>query len=171
LPGVSNSDIKNAGKPFSNPTPKMLLGTAVHNYLLEPEKYNHENIEIVKPVAVAIKKKLGNLWQYLEPEVCITCLMVANGMALQYRMRADLHIMNQIVIDIKISKVPLSVSVKRFGYDDQLTGYCLGTGAKVGMIVRGNPDKPQDEPEVYIVKQNPAFWENEILKRGTPFKP
>ena len=170
LGGLSHSDIKNAGKPFTAPTQKMLLGTAVHNYLLEPEKYNHENIDVVKPAAIAIKKKIGPLWQYLRPEVCVTCTMVTNGMMIRYRGRADLNIPEQLIIDIKVSEVPLFVSVKRFGYDEQGTGYCLGFGARVGMIIRVNPKRPDDEPEIYIVKQNPAWWENQILSKGIPYE-
>jgi hypothetical protein len=174
MPGLSHSDIKNNGVPKTFPTPKMQLGTAVHNYLLEPEKYNHENIHIVKPAAIALKKQIGEMWRHMIPETVVLCTLVHNGMALQVRYRVDLGILNRIVIDIKVSPVPLSVSIKRYGYDDQLNGYRIGFNGQLAILIRVDPTtcgKPGIEPttETYLVPPSNQFWEYTTVKYGKPW--
>lgn len=144
----------------------MMLGTNVHQYLLEPHLYNHENINIVKPAAMKIKETVGVLWQYLKPELTVTCLMVHNGFGMMYKGRMDLGIVGRVCIDIKVSKVPLAVSIPRFGYDDQQNGYRIGFDTKIALIIRINPDTL--EIETYNVPISNAWWEYQIVQRGKP---
>lgn len=173
LPGVSHSDIKNEGKSFSAATAHMQLGTHVHNYLLEPEKYNHDNISIVRPAAIAVKNKLGVLWQYLQPEVTVLSDFIHNGFVMRQRSRIDLGIPDRLVVDIKVSKVPLGVSIPRFGYDHQLNGYRCSFGAKIALLLRIDPDtcgRPGIEPliEIYNVPPSTQWWDWQIVQRGKP---
>lgn len=166
LPGWSHSKIKSEGRPFKTPTIKMEIGTKVHQYLLEPYLYNHDDEHIVKPVAKAIRNKLGMLWKYLEPELAFTADFIHNDFRLPYQGRADLSIVGKIVVDIKITEQPISKGVEYFGYDNAISGYCKALGAKVGLIVAGNPKTGQ--VSIYNVPIKTDWWEYQIVEKGEP---
>lgn len=171
LPGWSHSLIKSDGKEWKAPTQKMLLGTSVHEYLLEPDKYNRDNIDIVRPIAIAIKNKLGMvLLKHLQPEIMVTADFIHNGFGMAYKGRLDLCIPGRLVIDIKVSDVPLKIGIARFGYDDQQNGYIASVGAKIGLILRIAPSScgPGKTPviEIYNVPINTQWWEWQIVHRG-----
>lgn len=164
LPGWSHSKIRNDGKPFKPPTRKMEIGTKVHNYLLEPHLYNHDDEEIVKPIAAKIRQTIGALWKYLQPELAVCAEFVYNGFILQYHGRGDLVIPKRLVIDIKITEQPISKGIQHFGYDNAISGYCAGFEAPVGLIVQGNPKTK--EVFIYNVPLTFDWWEEQIITKG-----
>lgn len=165
LPGTSHSDIKSNGTKITV-TKKMLLGTRVHNYLLTPDAYDYDDIGIVRPVAMKLKEKLGPLLQYAKPEVSGNAYFVYGQWRLLVRFRCDLLITPQLQVDIKVSDVPLAVSIPKFGYDDQQNGYQIGFGVKRSLIVRISP-KTKDI-ETYMVPFSEQFWKMSIMEKGEP---
>lgn len=163
LPGLSYSGIKNGDFV---PTKKMMLGTAVHNYILEPAQYNGANRELVIPIARVIMGQIGELINHMQTEVSVTCNMIHDGLSMQYKGRVDMIRPGKLVIDLKISEIPLGKSIEHFGYGDQLTGYCLATGTPVGIIIRVCPKTLKTEKA--MIRQNPGFWERQIVKFGIP---
>lgn len=168
LPGYSFSSIKGFSGP---PTAKMQLGTDVHNYLLTPEQYDHRNRELVLPIATALRKQLGVLVDKMLPESIVTADFVCNGFKLPYKGRLDLHIPGRLIIDIKVSDVPLSVSCPRFGYDDQQSGYAIGGECKIALLVRISPVSVKKKRPIVEIKNVPIttlWWENQIVQKGEP---
>lgn len=163
LPGLSYSGIK---KGDFVPTKKMMLGTAVHNYILEPAKYNGANRELVVPIARVLLAQIGELVNHMQTELSVTCNMENEGLSMQYKGRIDMIRPGKLIIDLKISEIPLGRSIDHFGYNEQLTGYCLATNTPVGIIVRVCPKTLKTEKA--MVRQNQAFWERQILKYGVP---
>ena len=142
IPGYSYSKIKaDTSKVPDQPTAKMSLGTKVHNYILEPSKYDHEDRELIKPMAVSVMGAIGNLAPYLESELAVTCNMMhtTEGFVLPYKGRIDLCRVGGIVVDLKVSKMPLLKSIPFFGYDRQLSGYALAAGCNIAVIIRVCP--------------------------------
>lgn len=163
LPGLSYSGIKNGDFV---PTKKMMLGTAVHNYILEPDKYNGANRDVVVPIARVILSQLGELSKHMQTELSVTCNMEYSGLSMQYKGRIDMIRPGRLLIDLKISEIPLGRSIDHFGYGDQLTGYCLATRTPVGIIIRVCPKTLKTEKA--MIRQNPAFWERQVTKYGIP---
>lgn len=166
IPGTSYSDIKNEGKEFKAPSQKMQLGTNVHNYLLTPQEYMQEDARIVKPIALALKNQLGDLLPYLWPELVVTCNFVQSGFNMLYRGRIDLGIPDRLVIDIKVTEMPIRKGIEYFGYDRQQSGYAIGIGAKVALIVAINPKTLRIEIVNIPIKSD--WWENQIIQKGEP---
>jgi hypothetical protein len=148
------------------PTVNMQLGTRVHNFLLEPDKYDWQQTEIVRPMAAAIREVLGSALACMDKEIAFTCNMHHNGLVLPYKGRADLLKAGRIVIDLKILAGSIQPAVERFGYDRQISGYCLATGATVGLIVSYN--KAKKKVETKLIKPSADFWEYTICERGMP---
>lgn len=166
MPGVSYSAIKNEGVDKFMPTKRMELGTRVHNYLLDPKEYNYEDLELVKKIATRLKERIGNLIEYLLPELAVTCNFIYQDFNMLFKGRIDLGIPNRLVIDIKVSENSLSRTVNYFGYDKQLTGYSLAINARVALIININPKTLAIT--IYNVPFAKEWWQNEILKRGEP---
>ena len=165
LPGISFSGIKSEGE-FMSPTKKMVLGTKVHNYLLEPEKYDHEDIEIIKPLAMAIKNRIGPLFRYLTPEMAVLADFVHEGMRMKFKGRGDLVYPGKILIDVKVSEMPLAKAMQFFNYPSQTSGYALGFGCPVALIAQVNPKTKQTT--LYNVPIITEWWEKQILRYGEP---
>jgi len=163
LPGYSYSSFK---KGNFKPTEKMKLGTYVHQYLLEPEKYNHENRDVVDPIANALINDLGPMLPFLDAELSVTCDFEHDGYVMPYRGRVDLVRSGAIVIDLKISEIPLNRSIDFFGYAEQLTGYCLALNCDTGLIIRANPKTLKIEKAT--IRKNPQWWERKVLAHGIP---
>lgn len=169
LPGWSHSKIKNDGKPFTSPSKKMQIGTKVHQYLLEPHLYMHDDEEIVKPIAQKIRSFIGPLWKHLEPELAVQAEFEHDGFILPYHGRGDLVIPGRLVIDIKVTEQPISKGIEYFGYDNAISGYCRGFDAPVGLIVTGNPSKKRlGEVFIYNVPIKDDWWEYQIVQKGEP---
>lgn len=163
LPGLSYSGIKNGDFV---PTKKMMLGTAVHNYILEPANYNGAFRELVVPVARVVMGQIGELINHMATEVSVTCDMLHDGLSMAYKGRIDMIRPGKLIIDLKVSETPLGRSIEHFGYGEQLSGYCLATDTPVGIIIRVCPKTLKTEKA--MIRQNPGFWERQVSKFGIP---
>lgn len=166
LPGHSFSSIKNEGVEFSAPSKKMILGTHVHNYLLESEKYTYEDIEIVRPVAMELKRVIGPLFTHLLPEVAVTAEFLFEGLVMSYKGRGDLVFPGHVLIDIKVSEMPLHKSLEYFRYDRQVSGYAKGFDCRAAFIIQINPKTKK--VTIYNVPLSFDWWEKQVLRLGIP---
>lgn len=142
----------------------MMLGTAVHNYLLEPEKFDWKDADRVKPMAAALSKYLGDSYKYLQKEVAFTADFEHNGLVMPYKGRFDLGLPGTLIVDLKIMAGDLAPAVKYFGYDMQISGYCIGTNTPLGLIIAFNKKKKIIETQ--IIKPCLQFWEYQVCTRG-----
>jgi hypothetical protein len=165
MKGTSYSSIKGFE---GEPTEGMKLGTRVHAYLNEPDKYDWQQADIVVPVATQLRAYLGDSFHYLEKEVAFTSNFIHNGMKLAYKGRADMMKAGRIIVDLKVLAGPLPAAIIRFGYERQISGYCLATSAKMGLIVAWN--KLQKKVEVRAIKPDAAFWEYQTVRMGEPLE-
>ncbi len=166
LPGWSHSGLKNEDLEWKPPTKKMELGVKVHNYLLKPEEYNYEDIDTVKPLALSIKNRIGPLFDLLRKEVAITADFIYSGFVMQYKGRFDLGLEGLIVIDPKISDIPLSRSIAYFNYDRPMSGYAIAIGAPSALLASVNPKTKKTELMQIPISQ--VWWHEQILKKGEP---
>jgi hypothetical protein len=164
--GYSYSSIKNSDTEPFKATYKMQIGTEVHNYLLEPHTYKHERRELIVPIAQAAYDVLGGVLPFVDTELSVTADFEHEGFTMPYRGRIDMVRCGKVVVDLKISEMPLAKSIQYFGYDKQLTGYCLATQCKVGIIIRVNPKTRHTER--VVIKQDVAWWEQKVLELGIP---
>jgi hypothetical protein len=160
MPGVSYSSIKGFEGP---PSAGMSLGTKVHHYILEPEKYVWEDVAQVKMIAAALRQYLGDAIDYLRPEVAVTADFIHNGLVMPYKGKIDLLKAGRLVVDLKVLSGPLQPAIQRFGYDKQLSGYCLATSSPMGLIVSFN--KPKKIVETAIIKPDAEWWEYQVASR------
>ena len=165
LPGWSHSGIKNEGRTIV-PTKKMRLGTLVHQYVNEPDIYNGESSDIVVPVGNLIKREVGPLFHYLTPEFVVLADFIHNGFLLKYKGRIDLGIVDRIVIDIKVTEQPIEKGMEYFHYENPMSGYAAGIGAKAALIVAAHPK--QKKVELKNVPITQSWWEYQITQKGEP---
>lgn len=163
LPGTSFSGIKGFE---GDPTPGMRLGTRVHAYLNEPKKYDWQQAALVTPIAKELRAYLGESFKYLEKEIAFTADFMHNGMLLKYKGRADMLKIGRLVVDIKVLSGSLTAAIERFGYARQVSGYCLATGAVLGLIVAYN--KQKQKVEVKSIKPSADWWEYQCVRLGEP---
>lgn len=167
LPGYSYSGICSEGRTkIESPTKKMQLGTKVGQYLLDPLAYDYSDIEIVRPLALHLNKFLGKLMKYCEAELAVTCNMVLDGISMPYKGRADLGIVDRLVIDIKVTEMPLHKFIDFFRSDRQVSGYCYALNADLGFIVAINP-----KTKLITTKQitiDDEWWHYQISRKGEP---
>lgn len=164
FPGMSYSDIKNDGKKII-PTAKMRLGTLVDAYVFEPATYNYEQFELVRPIANRIVTDLGPLIKLGRRQLAVTCTMVHQGFYLYYRGRPDLEV-GKIIIDLKVSELPILAAINHFRYDRQVNGYAIPLGSKGSLIYSINPKTLQVQKQA--VTNNVTWWEQQVLKYGKP---
>jgi hypothetical protein len=165
MPGTSFSGIKG----FEGaPTPGMQLGTRVHNYLNEPETYDWQQPDMVLPIAKALRAYLGDAFTALEKEVAFTCDFLHNGLSMGYKGRADMLKVGRLVVDIKVLAGPLESAIERFGYANQVSGYCFGTSSPMGLIIAYN--KLKKKVEVKAIKPDVSFWEYQVVRLGEPME-
>lgn len=164
MPGLSYSGIKNEDTEFFKPSTKMQLGTSVHDYLLTPAKYNHDNNRLVKPIVSTLTGILKPVLTYLQPELAITADFCQEGFIMPYKGRIDLCIPGKLVIDIKVTELDINKTRTFFGYDNQLSGYALGIGAAKAFIISIHPKTLQTQ--ITNIPITPFWWEQEVKKRG-----
>lgn len=154
-----------AGKTAKPPTKKMELGTLVHNYLLEPHKYQHVDFK-VKKIAASLKSVIGDtLMRYLEPEIAATADFQYEGFTMPWKGRADLAIPGKLIIDLKvINGATIYSTLDYFGYPNQLTGYCLGFDCSTAIIVAYST--LSKGCEVVPIKQNTTWWKEQVVLNG-----
>jgi len=162
LPGTSFSSLKGEIPVSAG----MALGSRVHAYINEPDKYDWQQVDIVKPIAATLRAVVGDAFKYLEKEVAFTCDMEHNGLVLTYRGRADMLKVGRIVIDLKVLAGSLESACSRFGYVDQISGYCLPTNCDRGLIIAYN--KSTKKVETKLIKPTPGFWEYTVARLGRP---
>lgn len=160
LPGISYSTIKHNGKTIEA-TPKMRLGTKVHNYLLTPAEYDHSDADIVKPLARELQNVLGDLLRFLLPELAVTAMFEADGRKMPYKGRIDLCVPGRIVIDIKVTE---KLDIAYFGYDCQLTGYARALRAPIAVIVAIHPKTKKTT--VVRIDMRDDWWDYQIYNLG-----
>lgn len=165
MPGTSYSSLK---QTVFVPSDGMKLGTRVHNYILEPEKFDWQQTEIVKPMAAAIREILGESIKYLSKEIAFTADFIYDGMRMPYKGRVDMLRIGRIVIDLKILAGSIEPAIGRFGYDKQVSGYCLGTGCPTGLIIAYN--KATKKIETKMIKPDATFWNYTTVTKGVPFE-
>lgn len=168
LEGISYSTISAKWAAGANPAPtqKMQIGTLVHNYLLEPSKYIHNNPHHKQIVIMAreVKSILGAAFDGFECEVGVTADFFHEGFTMAYKGRIDMVKLGRIVLDLKVSEVPLNQSVPYFGYDRQLSGYSLATDARLQMIIKINPKTNKIEFKQLPISAD--WWQTQVLKYG-----
>lgn len=164
LPGFSFSGFK-GDVPDS---PGLRLGHMVHTYLLEPTRFdwNHSHMNEVKRIAAAIRGKLGVLLPTMQKELSITANFHHNGLTLPYKGRIDLGVPGSLIIDLKILSGSLHSAIERFGYDHQLSGYCVATSTPIAMIVSFN--KKIKDVESAIITPSKDWWQYRVLTHGIP---
>jgi hypothetical protein len=174
ISGYSFSGIKmlESGKPILT-SEGMKLGTRVHNFLLEPDKYDGEDYFLVFKIAAELRKWIKDAFQFLEPEVAFTARFEHNGMYLDYKGRADLIFKGKIIIDLKVLAGRIKPALERFGYDKQLSGYSLATGCSTALILAYNktiaPNKINEQyVEHFNVPISHEWWNYMIVKYGKP---
>lgn len=163
MPGVSYSGLKDIPVPQSA---GVSIGTRVHNYILEPEKFDWTDAGIVRKIASALREYMGPAADFLESEVAFTADFSHNGMVLQYKGRADKLKIGRLVVDFKILAGSLPGAIDRFGYDKQLSGYCLATGSPLGLIIAYN--KSRKQVETHLLGPSAEFWEYTTVRMGRP---
>lgn len=166
MPGVSYSAIKWEGVPPME-SEGMALGTLVHNYLLEPAKYNHEQADIVRPLAIGLKNAVGPLIRTLIPEMAVTADFEYQGLVMPYKGRLDLCIPGRIVVDFKVlENGGLQKAVEYFGYGNQQNGYAASIAAKQAIII--SISRKTKKTEFYSVPLTTRWWEYQVAHRGKP---
>lgn len=163
LPGYSFSYLRNPdGVP---PTPKMRFGKLVDRYLFTPEKYNGEQRELVVPVAKVLRDALGPALTHGQRQLMMTADFIHEGLTMPYRGATDLKI-GKLIVDVKVSELPLVKAIQYFRYDWQVTGYAAGTGSTDAMIISIHPRTHKVSklmvPLVY------DWWEHKIKEYGLP---
>lgn len=163
LPGLSYSTIKNNGRSIA-PTARMGLGTDVHNYLGAPQLYKHENSELVKPLATALKQALGEeLLPFLSFEVVVTADFCYEGFTMAYKGRFDCGIPGRLIIDFKVAE-NIRRTIDHFGYPFQLSGYALGAVARTAIIIAINPKTKKTD--IINIPVTCEWWQTQVLSRG-----
>jgi hypothetical protein len=152
----------NAG--FITVTPAMDLGTKVHNYLLEPHIYDYSRHDEVKRIADTIRPYVGDAIRLGQPELTVLADFEHNGMVLKYKGRIDIYL--DMVIDLKISSMPLGSTINYFGYDKQITGYMLASGVDRGIIISYN--KNLKKVDIKTIEPDYAYWERMVMTKGEP---
>jgi len=163
LPGLSFSGTK-SGAPV-NVTERMMLGTRVHTYLLEPSKYDGQHYKIVRAIAMEVNKSLGALIKSGKRELTVLCTMVHRGFYLYYKGRVDLFA-GGMIIDLKVSELEIVAAINHFGYNHQLNGYAAALSAKASVLFSINPKtlKVQTAP----IPNSVTYWERVVLQYGKP---
>jgi hypothetical protein len=146
------------------PTTGMRFGTCVHNYLLEPATYDGEFRKEVKACAAVLKPYLANM-KYMA-EVAVTANFHHDGYVMPVRGRIDILIPGMLIIDLKVSKMPLVKAVQHFRYDHQIgSGYANMAGVPRALIISINPLTLK--PSILEMPNKTDWWEYMILQRGT----
>lgn len=161
IPAISYSGLKTEGKEIKM-TPKMAIGKKVHAYLFEPDEYDFTEYPEISSMGNELKQVLP--LKHLQCELAFTCNMHYQGLKMAYKGRIDMHYPG-IVIDLKISGERLSSTIKHFGYDRQLSGYCIATGSKKWIIISYNRKHRVIERMMGVPDE--LFWKQQILKHGT----
>jgi hypothetical protein len=169
MPGISYSSVKAATRGRVDPTDKMRFGSLVDTYLFEPAKYNGEQYELVRPVAQAAVQQLGQALRHARRQLVVSCTMICEGLYLKYKGRVDMTICSQhpVVLDFKVSDMPLLAAIKHFGYNHQVNGYAIPLQAKTSIIFSISP-KPPYKPQMMPIPNSLIYWRQVVKQYGKP---
>lgn len=165
MTGVSYSTIKGFCGEISE---GMKLGTRVHQALGEPEKYDWQNAKEVLKIAGEIRKVIGPAFKYMDKEIAFTAEFHYQGFMMIYKGRIDLGALKKIIIDYKVLSGSVQNAIDMFGYDRQLSGYCLATDTPMARIIAWNKNKKQTETQT--IYPDCRWWAEKVLTYGYPFK-
>jgi hypothetical protein len=162
--GHSFSSLKNEGKKFE-PTEKMKLGSAVDAALFTPENYDGSFKEVVMPLIYELKKNFGNALSLGNSQVSITANFEHEDLLMNWKGRPDL-IIGDLIVDLKVSELPIIKAIQYFRYDWQLTGYMAGSGCTRALICSIHPKTKK----ITMIPIPPVYdwWEYQIKKHGIP---
>lgn len=165
LPGYSFSGLRNPDRDTNfQPTPKMRLGSAVDNYIFTPKEYNGEMFELVRPVAVELRKVLGSALDLGRPQVSFTADFCHAGLKMPYRGRCDLLIA-KLIVDLKVSELPIHKSIEYFMYHHQISGYALAGGCEKAMIISIHPKTHKISMTMINIVAD--WWEYQVKVNGS----
>lgn len=162
IPAISNSFVNNYQGPT---TAKMRFGSLVDTYTFEPHLYRGEQYKLVKAVSEAVIKKLGPLVYTGRRQLVVVCTMIYNNMAMRFKGRVDLFA-GSIVIDLKVSELPIDRSISHFRYDLQLSGYMIALQCQVSVLISVHPKTCKVSEKALTI--TPGYWESVIEKYGIP---
>jgi hypothetical protein len=166
---ISYSKTKNGGADIA-PTAKMQLGKKVDAYITRGmiENLDKNELEICKNISKVLIQNFGQT-KYTQLQQNSQIAVFAEFDNMPYKGLMDFYL-NGIVLDLKISEMPLEKSIPYFGYDRQIGGYMIATGAKLGYLIRVCPKKLTVEiKEITITDEVIDYWEQQILKYGNNF--
>lgn len=168
MPGMSYSTIKSIEKgerPVT--TAKMRFGTLVDQYIFEPSQYNGEQYKIVRSVALVALKHLGAAIRLGRRQLVVTCYMRYKGFVLRYKGRVDNFIGHNVgvVVDFKVSDLPLLNAIHHFGYNHQVNGYAIPLMAKTSLIFSVSPKAPHNV-QMQTIPNSLGYWQAAIIKYG-----
>jgi len=150
------------------PSQGMMLGTRVHNFLLEPHKYDGVDYNHVSKISAALRQFLGAAIKFLEKEVAFTCELQYNGMSMVYKGRTDLLFKGKLIIDLKVLSGKLQGAIDRFGYEKQLSGYGIATSTPNVLLLSFNKALKKDNVEHKMFSPTQEWWMYVITKYGSP---
>lgn len=163
IPAYSYSGLK--GNPPLSPTPGMMLGTRVDNYMFEPQLYDGGDYKIVQSCAAILKGILGGARPKVQ--LAVTCNMEFEGSVIPTKGRIDMALPN-LIVDLKISKMPsLAQSINHFGYHHQVSGYAIMAGFTRAMIISINP--VTFKASLMNIPLEDSFWKFHIKSKNTLF--
>lgn len=163
LPGTSFSMIKSDFKEIKV-TNKMNLGSQVDCYINNSNNFSGD-LRIIKPLAYALKLRVGDLYNKFKKQISVTCDFVYEGMILNYKGRPDWALENLLIVDTKVSD-SIDKTIHFFGYPNQISGYCLPFNANKGLILAANPKN--NTVKLINIPIKFDWWERQILKYGKP---
>lgn len=163
--GTSYSSIKGFCGEISE---GMKLGSRVHAFLGEPHEYDWQDYSTVKTIAGEIKKRIGPAFKYLAKEVCFTAEFHYHGFMMRFKGRVDAGEFQKIILDYKILSGGVDSAIQMFGYDRQMSGYCLATNTPMALIIAWNKSKKRIEPKT--IKPDYRWWAEKVLTHGYPYK-
>ena len=165
LPGFSFSSIKSDFIPIE-PTKKMRFGSLVDTFLSNPAAYDGTMADLVRPIALEVKRFLGAGWACCKAQMSATANFTVDGLTMPHRGRPDFLIPNQLIIDLKVSELPIVKAIEIFRYDWQQGGYCLDFDVKKAIILSIHPKtkKITTAPIVPVYD----WWEHQVKRFGRP---
>lgn len=162
LSGTSFSGLKDSKAPDS---PAIRLGTYVHRYILQPDKYNYEMADVVIPIANELITFVGtSLLRTMRCETAITANFEYLDFSFNWKGIPDMSLTKNIVIDFKVIDGDIEKYCDYFNYPSQLRGYMKAESAQVGLILAFNKRKRNVQKK--IILPDDRWWEQIILTRG-----
>ena len=156
----SFSGLKNPGVHIT-PTPGMMLGTRVDNYLFEPHLYDGTDYKIVKACASAVRSVIGNIRPQVQ--LAVTANFEHSGYIMPVRGRLDMRVPG-LVIDMKVSSLDAVKAIQHFRYDWQLGGYAEMTRDCRALIISVSPKT--FKTTILNVPYKLDWWEHQIISHG-----